>query len=91
MLYVPAWQGQALGDFMAPPMAIWRPFCSASRTDRFPQARECHLYAVFCRYKNLPVIDGGLLVQNRDPFVELARLPLQSIGRVFENGQAAEL
>jgi len=30
-------------------------------------------------------------VQHRDPFVELDRLPLQSIGRAFEIGQAAEL
>ena len=48
-------------------------------------------YAVFCLYKTLPVIDGGLLVQNRDPFVELDRLPLRPIGRAFEMGQAAEL
>ena len=48
-------------------------------------------YAVFCLYKTLPVIDGGLLVQNREPFVELDRLPLRPIGRAFEMGQAAEL
>lgn len=48
-------------------------------------------YAVYCLYKSLPVIDGGLLVQNRDPFVELDRLPLRAIGRAFEMGQAAEL
>jgi len=48
-------------------------------------------YAVYCLYKSLPVIDGGLLVQNRDPFVELDRLPLRAIGRAFEMGQVAEL
>ncbi|HKE62050.1 MAG TPA: DegT/DnrJ/EryC1/StrS family aminotransferase [Nitrospira sp.] len=48
-------------------------------------------YAVFCLYKTLPVLDGGLLVQNRDPFVELLHVPLQPIGRVFELGRAAEL
>jgi perosamine synthetase len=48
-------------------------------------------YAVFCLYKTLPVIDGGLLVQNREPFVELDHLPLRPIGRAFEMGQAAEL
>lgn len=48
-------------------------------------------YAVFCLYKTLPVIDGGLLVQNRDPFVELDHLPLRRIGRSFEVGQAAGL
>jgi len=48
-------------------------------------------YAVFCLYKTLPVVDGGLLVQNRDPCPELDRLPLRPIGRVFELGQAAEL
>ena len=48
-------------------------------------------YAVYCLYKTLPVIDGGLLVQNRDPFVELDRLPLRAIGRAFEMGQATEL
>lgn len=48
-------------------------------------------YAVFCLYKTLPVIDGGLLVQNRDPFVELDHQPLRRIGRAFEVGQAVEL
>jgi perosamine synthetase len=48
-------------------------------------------YAVFCLYKTLPVIDGGLLVQNRDPFIELDRSPLRPIGKAFEVGQAAEL
>lgn len=47
-------------------------------------------YAVFCLYKTLPVIDGGLLVQNRDPFVELDNLPLRRIGWAFEIGQAAQ-
>jgi perosamine synthetase len=48
-------------------------------------------YAVFCLYKTLPVLDGGVLVQNRDPFVELDHLPLRPVGRAFETGQAAEL
>jgi perosamine synthetase len=48
-------------------------------------------YSVFCLYKILPVIDGGLLVQNHRPFTELDRLPLRPIGRLFEMGQAAEL
>src|SRR5262245_8182149 len=48
-------------------------------------------YAVFCLYKTLPVLDGGLLVQNRDPFVELDHLQLRRIGRAFEVGQAVEL
>jgi dTDP-4-amino-4,6-dideoxygalactose transaminase len=48
-------------------------------------------YAVFCLYKTLPVLDGGLLVQNRHAYPELTRLPLQRIGRAFEIGQALEL
>ena len=48
-------------------------------------------YAVFCLYKTLPVLDGGLLVQHRHPFSELERLPLRRIGRAFEVGQALEL
>ncbi|HEU4685899.1 MAG TPA: DegT/DnrJ/EryC1/StrS family aminotransferase [Nitrospira sp.] len=48
-------------------------------------------YAVFCLYKTLPVLDGGLLVQNRDPFEELTALALERTGRAFEWGQAAEL
>ncbi|HJT19246.1 MAG TPA: DegT/DnrJ/EryC1/StrS family aminotransferase [Nitrospira sp.] len=48
-------------------------------------------YAVFCLYKTLPVIDGGLLVQNRNPFDALNTLILQPTGRAFEFGQAAEL
>src|SRR5688572_12472482 len=48
-------------------------------------------YAVFCLYKTLPVLDGGLLVQNRHAYPELTRLRLQPIGRAFEIGQALEL
>jgi dTDP-4-amino-4,6-dideoxygalactose transaminase len=48
-------------------------------------------YAVFCLYKTLPVIDGGLLVQNRQPFDALNTLVLQPTGRAFEFGQAAQL
>ena len=48
-------------------------------------------YAVFCLYKTLPVLDGGLLVQNRHAFSDLDHLPLRRIGRVFEIGQALEL
>jgi dTDP-4-amino-4,6-dideoxygalactose transaminase len=48
-------------------------------------------YAVFCLYKSLPVLDGGLLVQNRHAFAELDHLPMRRIGRAFEIGQALEL
>ena len=48
-------------------------------------------YAVFCLYKTLPVLDGGLLVQHRHRFSELEHLPLRRIGRAFEVGQALEL
>jgi len=48
-------------------------------------------YAVFCLYKTLPVLDGGLLVQHRHVFSELEHLPLRRIGRAFEVGQALEL
>ena len=48
-------------------------------------------YAVFCLYKTLPVLDGGLLVQNRHAFAELDHLPMRRIGRAFELGQALEL
>jgi len=48
-------------------------------------------YAVFCLYKTLPVLDGGLLVQNRHAFAELDHLPMRRIGRAFEMGQALEL
>jgi dTDP-4-amino-4,6-dideoxygalactose transaminase len=48
-------------------------------------------YAVFCLYKTLPVLDGGLLVQNRHAFSELDHLPLRRIGRAFEMGQTVEL
>jgi dTDP-4-amino-4,6-dideoxygalactose transaminase len=48
-------------------------------------------YAVFCLYKTLPVLDGGLLVQNRHAFSDLDHLPMRAIGRAFEFGQAVEL
>lgn len=48
-------------------------------------------YAVFCLYKTLPVLDGGLLVQNRHAFADLDHLPMRAIGRAFEFGQAFEL
>ena len=48
-------------------------------------------YSIFCLYKTLPVLDGGLLVQNRHPFAELEHLAMRPIGRAFEMGQAAEL
>jgi dTDP-4-amino-4,6-dideoxygalactose transaminase len=48
-------------------------------------------YAVFCLYKTLPVLDGGLLVQNRHAFRDLDHLPMRRIGRIFELGQALEL
>lgn len=48
-------------------------------------------YAVFCLYKTLPVLDGGLLVQNRHAFSELDHLPMRRIGRAFELGQGLEL
>jgi dTDP-4-amino-4,6-dideoxygalactose transaminase len=48
-------------------------------------------YAVFCLYKTLPVLDGGLLVQNRYAFSELDHLPMRRIGHAFEMGQAVEL
>jgi dTDP-4-amino-4,6-dideoxygalactose transaminase len=48
-------------------------------------------YAVFCLYKTLPVLDGGLLVQNRHAFPELEHLPLRGIGHAFEVGQALQL
>jgi dTDP-4-amino-4,6-dideoxygalactose transaminase len=48
-------------------------------------------YAVFCLYKTLPVLDGGVLVQNRNGFAELEHLPMRRIGRAFEIGQTMEL
>lgn len=48
-------------------------------------------YAVFCLYKTLPVLDGGVLVQNRRVFPELDALELEPIGWAFELGRAAEL
>ena len=48
-------------------------------------------YAVFCLYKTLPVLDGGLLVQNHHVFSELEHLPLRKISRAFELGQGFEL
>ena len=48
-------------------------------------------YAVFCLYKTLPLLDGGLLVQNRHAFSELEHVPLRPIGHAFEVGQALQL
>jgi dTDP-4-amino-4,6-dideoxygalactose transaminase len=48
-------------------------------------------YAVFCLYKTLPVLDGGVLAQNRHRFSELEHLPMRRIGRAFELGQMVEL
>ena len=48
-------------------------------------------YAVFCLYKTLPVLDGGLLVQNRHAFSELDHVPLRRIGHAFEVGQALQM
>jgi hypothetical protein len=48
-------------------------------------------YAVFCLYKTLPVLDGGVLVQNRHEFSELEHLPMRRVSRAFEIGQALEL
>jgi perosamine synthetase len=48
-------------------------------------------YAVFCLYKTLPTIDGGMLVQNRHVFHDLETLPLKPAGRVFDIGQGANL
>jgi dTDP-4-amino-4,6-dideoxygalactose transaminase len=48
-------------------------------------------YAVFCLYKTLPLPDGGVLVQNRNVFEGLTRLPLQRGGRMFVAGRLAEL
>ncbi len=48
-------------------------------------------YGIFCLYKTLPLPDGGVLVQNRQVFEALTRLPLRSSGRVFAAGRLAEL
>ena len=48
-------------------------------------------YAVYCLYKTLPVPNGGLLVQNRDPLRELDRLRLRPGGRVSVCGRVVEL
>lgn len=48
-------------------------------------------YAIFCLYKTLPLPDGGVLVQNRNVFGDLTRLPLQRSGRMFVAGRIAEL
>jgi DegT/DnrJ/EryC1/StrS aminotransferase family len=48
-------------------------------------------YAVFCLYKTLPLPDGGVLVQNRNVFEELTRLPLRRGGKMFVAGRLAEL
>jgi hypothetical protein len=48
-------------------------------------------YAVFCLYKTLPLPDGGVLVQNRNVFEGLTRLPLRRGGKMFVAGRLAEL
>lgn len=48
-------------------------------------------YAAFCLYKTLPLPDGALLVQNRQVFDDLTRLPLQPPGRMFTAGRLVEL
>lgn len=48
-------------------------------------------YAVFCLYKSLPVLDGGVLIQNRHPYADLEHLPMRRISRPFELGQTLEL
>src|SRR6266508_3048363 len=44
-------------------------------------------YAVYCLYKTLPVPNGGLLVQNRNPLRELDRLRLRPGGKVSVCGR----
>ncbi len=48
-------------------------------------------YAAFCLYKTLPLPDGAMLVQNRNVFDDLTRLPLQPPGRMFTAGRLVEL
>ena len=48
-------------------------------------------YAVYCLYKSLPTLDGGILVQNRASAPHVNAMSLRRIGRAFEAGQAAEL
>ncbi len=48
-------------------------------------------YSVFCLYKTLPLPNGGLLVQNRDPLKELSRLELQRCPKLATLGRTAEL
>jgi dTDP-4-amino-4,6-dideoxygalactose transaminase len=48
-------------------------------------------YAVFCLYKTLPLPDGAVLVQNRQPFDQLTHLLLRESGRIFTVGRIAEL
>ena len=48
-------------------------------------------YGIFCLYKTLPLPDGGMLVQNRQVFEALTRLPLRPSGRLFVAGRLAEL
>jgi dTDP-4-amino-4,6-dideoxygalactose transaminase len=48
-------------------------------------------YSVFCLYKTLPVPNGGLLVQNRNTLVDLAKLKLERCPRTAAFGRSAEL
>jgi len=48
-------------------------------------------YSIFCLYKTLPVPNGGLLVQNRNVFPDLIRMPLNSCGPSSVVSRSAEL
>jgi dTDP-4-amino-4,6-dideoxygalactose transaminase len=48
-------------------------------------------YSVFCLYKTVPVPNGGLLVQNRNVFLDLARMPLRRCGPASVLSRSAEL
>lgn len=48
-------------------------------------------YAIFCLYKTVPVPNGGLLVQNRNVFEELAGLDLEPCSMASLAGRTAEL
>ena len=48
-------------------------------------------YSVFCLYKTLPLPNGGLLVQNRNPLSQLSGLELRNCPRTTAAGRTAEL
>ena len=48
-------------------------------------------YSIFCLYKTLPVPNGGVLVQNRQPLTKLERLRLNPCPRAAAAGRSAEL